>query len=186
MGMANPWWGSLPESDVLSLPLLRADPPDSTCTCILCRHSNPVEWNIILRGNGQTIIQGLHERCRQELIHADERHKCTGWNASWCPTHGDCTCTRDEDGDWEEGQDENCPLHGPASKHDEEKPEKISLGQAIRHCDNKSLGTDQYASNHAQLASWLRELRTLREKVRELEADVNRLEWDADARAEIR
>lgn len=65
---------------------------------------------------------------------------CTGLAASWCPTHGDCTCPRDADGEvewhFERGavavgglvgmsdtarivvhEDPGCPLHGEASDH---------------------------------------------------------------------
>lgn len=45
---------------------------------------------------------------------------CTGLTATWCPVHGDCTCTRHEDSvevDFDEMG--TCPLHAHGSDHAE-------------------------------------------------------------------
>lgn len=45
--------------------------------------------------------------------------ECTGISASWCPIHGDCECTPDdEEGNFFNGKnDPHCPLHCTASTH---------------------------------------------------------------------
>jgi hypothetical protein len=43
---------------------------------------------------------------------SDPCTRCTGWTATWCPVHGDCTCPRREDGEVEHNEgDRICPLH---------------------------------------------------------------------------
>ena len=50
----------------------------------------------------------------------------------------------------------------------------MTLDEAIQHCEEKAqCGTD-CGMEHKQLAEWLKELKTLREKVKELE---DRLEY---------
>jgi hypothetical protein len=52
-----------------------------------------------------------------------EAANCTGLTATWCPTHGDCTCPPLYDGDEEAGRtlnDPRCPLHSTASSHAED------------------------------------------------------------------
>lgn len=59
-----------------------------------------------------------------------EAAACTGLTATWCPTHGDCTCPELFDAVDEQGRgigepqgrdmnDERCPLHATASSHGE-------------------------------------------------------------------
>jgi len=44
--------------------------------------------------------------------------ECTGTTAVWCPICGDCSCKRDESGEFPEGQeDDSCPLHSKESAH---------------------------------------------------------------------
>jgi hypothetical protein len=44
-----------------------------------------------------------------------ERPKCTGVAARWCPIHGDCECSEEDD-----YNDQECPLHSIRSTHAEE------------------------------------------------------------------
>jgi len=48
-----------------------------------------------------------------------ESRLCTGISARWCPTHGDCSCPTNDDGEVYEMDDWNCPLHAPESNHAE-------------------------------------------------------------------
>lgn len=57
----------------------------------------------------------LDPRTAAQLRHAInmlESVQCTGITASWCPVHGDCTCSRSEHLD-----DPNCMLHAALSSH---------------------------------------------------------------------
>jgi len=45
--------------------------------------------------------------------------ECSGISASWCPIHGDCTCTIDEDTFEITMGEPKCPLHGDESRHGE-------------------------------------------------------------------
>lgn len=49
--------------------------------------------------------------------------ECTGVSASWCPVCGECSCPREEDGEWGE-PNEDCPLHGRRSTHAERTAEQ--------------------------------------------------------------
>lgn len=45
---------------------------------------------------------------------------CTGITATWCPTHGDCTCPTSVVIFWQLAaplNDPRCPLHGTVSTH---------------------------------------------------------------------
>lgn len=61
------------------------------------------------------------ERVRSALADREEweRAECTGLTATWCPVHGDCTCTRHEDGEVYFGTRGICPLHADDSTHAE-------------------------------------------------------------------
>lgn len=41
---------------------------------------------------------------------------CTGVTATWCPVHGDCTCSPGPDGA-PSLDDTTCPLHDPLGPH---------------------------------------------------------------------
>ena len=58
----------------------------------------------------------------EELAEHDKRLDCEGWTSIWCANCGDCICEEDPDcsvrgypGFDDEGNE--CPLHGPSSKH---------------------------------------------------------------------
>ena len=53
----------------------------------------------------------------EAAIEEDARVKCTGVAARWCPIHGDCECSEEED-----YNDEKCTLHSARSSHAEPKP----------------------------------------------------------------
>ena len=56
-------------------------------------------------------------RALADAIESRDRQECTGWGASWCPIHGDCTCAPDSYSEYEAGDDHFCPLHGDRSAH---------------------------------------------------------------------
>lgn len=63
-----------------------------------------------------TFPNGLvYERCGQEWCVLQE---CTGITASYCPIHGDCSCSKRPDG-LPTQCDNGCPLHDPRSMHGE-------------------------------------------------------------------
>lgn len=44
----------------ITLPVTVND--DATLTCLYCWREN-CEWSVMLKGDGRTIVSGLHERC---------------------------------------------------------------------------------------------------------------------------
>ena len=63
-------------------------------------------------------VEGDDEWPKLSLVKAAQRQPCSGVSTSWCPNCGDCSCPRNEDGGFPEGQDDpNCPLHAPDSPH---------------------------------------------------------------------
>lgn len=53
---------------------------------------------------------------RDELQAIEAGRGCTGLSASWCPIHGDCTCTTP--GELDEA---HCALHGIESTHGDDR-----------------------------------------------------------------
>lgn len=56
----------------------------------------------------------IYERVAGEWVPVTSR--CTGVTASWCPTHGDCTCATGPDG-LPTLDDTDCALHDPGGAH---------------------------------------------------------------------
>jgi hypothetical protein len=68
-------------------------------------------------GGGQLTVEDSEGRAHSVSV---VTVTCTGWAASWCPVHGDCSCPRDRDGGRSWGDyDEDCPLHGDGAEHGE-------------------------------------------------------------------
>ncbi len=54
----------------------------------------------------------------RDLADRIEARRCTGITATWCPVHGDCTCSLDDSFDPVPTlNDDGCPLHDSASAH---------------------------------------------------------------------
>lgn len=51
------------------------------------------------------------------FVRIDVPSGCTGDAASWCPVHGDCSCSLEQRGAHE--VDDACPLHRRTSEHSE-------------------------------------------------------------------
>ena len=60
----------------------------------------------LLAGYAAKLFRGIF------VIH-EERGRCTGIAAQWCPLHGECQCPDRE----EDLNDPKCPLHRPGSNH---------------------------------------------------------------------
>lgn len=86
---------------------------------------------------------------------------CSGLAASWCPIHGDCKCLREESGQAPSLDGRDCPLHGPASDHNE------------RAEDNQGM-----SAHEAELAALREQLRVVNERAHAAESTLRRIESD--------
>jgi hypothetical protein len=91
------------------------------------------------------------ESAREEGLAAaplEPEPECTGRTAFWCPVHGDCTCTRDVEGECMFDA-ADCPLHNDTSQHaeDDEGPAAAApLGAGPVQMQRIREGLDAWAS----------------------------------------
>ena len=104
-------------------------------------------WKAYLWQEQQRRLGALQLRWARARVLVDVGYACSGVSAGWCPSCGDCTCPRDEDGGWveeivengdagqsvtvitlngpgygnriERVEDPDCPLHARDSPHAE-------------------------------------------------------------------